>query len=431
MNEQLPVTSLFHNVTTTKTKSTSLLGRGLVAILNQKTGLAIEDQDKRYRQARDIYNRITDYGEESRFKVELLPTQEELLKEPLLKQLQPFYNLMKQLAEVFTVFQELANQGYGRAYFPMCLMYKGGQGIAKNIEKSERYGKFAFNWCFENQILNEPEIWTDLAQLYNFGENDDLDYNESDMYCNFIKRTQISAPICLWEWYENEWVQEDDVDRWAGFDMILYRKAADKNYAHAQYMLGNLYIENCYSEQDYEVATLWFQEAAEKGYALAQYSLGWMYKDGLGVEKDYIQAEILFKKSAEQNYVKAQCSLGYLYETGCVDGWDNEAVHWYLKAAEQGYAEAQLAFGHQFRYAYHYYGNEIKRDFTKAAFWYQRASEQQNTKAQCSLGWMYETGSGVEQNNEKSVFWFCKAANRNNREAQEKLTKLGINWKET
>ena len=34
----------------------------------------------------------------------------------------------------------------------------------------DRYRALTFEWCFRNQLSNDPEVWTDLASLYLHGE---------------------------------------------------------------------------------------------------------------------------------------------------------------------------------------------------------------------------------------------------------------------
>ncbi len=197
-------------------------------------------------------------------------------------------------------------------------------------------------------------------------------------------------------YYDPNEVDEEPEDE---NEFFWFHKAAEQGDARAQCNLGCLYEENSQDNENIEEAEFWYSKSAEQDYAPALYHLGRYYMEWfsrINVEIDYYkQAEILFSQAAQQDYVKAQSYLGYLYETGCVDGWDNEAVYWYLKAAEQGYAKAQLALGHQFRYAYHHNEYGIEQDFKKAAFWYQRAAEQGHPSA------------------------------------QEELTKLGINWQES
>ncbi len=315
MADQLPIIGESRAINTGTTASTSLIGRGLSAILNKEIGLAKSDLDARYRQARDIYNRITDDDVQNRFKIELLPTQSELLEDPRLLQLQPFYNLIKQLTDIFTVFQQLADVGYGKAYFPLANMYRGGQGISTNIDKADYYSHKAFDWCFANKTLNDSELWTDLGRMY-----------------------------------ANGWVAKKDNEG----AVFWYRKAAEQCDAEAQYNLGCMSIIRGHDTlQDYEQAVFWYRKAAKQDHANAQSVLGSMYATSQYMMQD-----------------------------------DEQAVFWYRKVAEQGDALGQ------------YY-----------------------------LGQMYAKGQGVEQDDKQAVFWYLKAAKQGNEDAQEKLTTLGINWK--
>ncbi len=54
-----------------------------------------------------------------------------------------------------------------------------------------------------------------------------------------------------------------------------------------------------YEEKDYETAFSKFRKAAEQEYASAQYALGHMYRYGEGVPKDAKQVVYWYTKSAE------------------------------------------------------------------------------------------------------------------------------------
>ncbi|MFI3190825.1 hypothetical protein BCS42_03840 [Crenothrix sp. D3] len=332
MTEQLPVINTSHNVTATKGESSSLLGRGLAAIQRKETSVVLADLDSRYRQARDIYNRITDYGEAYRFEVELLPTQEELLNEPLLKQLQPFYNLMKQLKDVFAVFQELANQGYGKAYFPLSRMSQGGQGISNN-EKCYYDGSLAYEWCFANQTLNDPEIWIDLGCLHYYdGENEEAIF----WYSKAAEQGSAKAQNKLGQIFEIG-DSEDVIDYHEAF--FWYQKAAHQNYATGQMNYGLMWLGVEDFEQDFDEAIFWFHKAAEQGYANAQYNLGKLYEDcdqGLGFFQDDEMAVSHYQDAAKQGYAPAQFSLACMYLNGSgIKQNDKQAIFWYIQAANQ------------------------------------------------------------------------------------------------
>jgi TPR repeat protein len=50
-------------------------------------------------------------------------------------------------------------------------------------------------------------------------------------------------------------------------------------------------------------AVKWFRKAAEQNYAAAQYNLGLCYRDGFGVAKDDIEGEKWFHKAIEQGFI--------------------------------------------------------------------------------------------------------------------------------
>ena len=66
--------------------------------------------------------------------------------------------------------------------------------------------------------------------------------------------------------------------------------------------------------------------------------------------------------------------------------------------AERGYLGAQLRMAKMY-----YEGNRVQKDEAMAAQWYQKAAEQGNAEAQFFLGWMYDSGRGVPQNDGRAA----------------------------
>ena len=86
----------------------------------------------------------------------------------------------------------------------------------------------------------------------------------------------------------------------------------------------------------------WCRKAAEQDYAEAQYTLGGCYFDGKGVAKDEAEAVKWYRKAAEQNYVEAQLCLGWCYKQGQGVAKDLvEAYRWTSLAALHGNREAK------------------------------------------------------------------------------------------
>ncbi|MGZ8946055.1 MAG: tetratricopeptide repeat protein [Methylococcaceae bacterium] len=335
MTEQMPVISTPRNVATTDKKSSSLIGRGLIAIMNKETDLTLSEQDARYRQARDIYNRITDYGNEKRFNAALLPKRGEQFDPLEANQLQPFFTLLQQLSDVSTVFQQLADKGYGKAYFPLAYMYQFGQGLSQSIPKTNYYSLLASKWCHANQSLNDPEIWADLGWMYQCAQ-----YVEEAVFW-YRKAAEQGLPFAQcslgWMYQYGNGVEQDNKQA-----VFWYRKAAEQSIAFAQYHLGWRY-QRCHGvEQNDKQAVFWYRKAAEQGHFFSQYHLGWMYQHGQGVEQDDKQAVFWYRKTAEQGHSFAQFNLGWMYEYGHgLEQDDKQAVFWYSKAAEQNHAKAQ------------------------------------------------------------------------------------------
>ena len=94
-------------------------------------------------------------------------------------------------------------------------------------------------------------------------------------------------------------------------------------------------------------AVKWYRKAAEQNYAEAQYNLGVCYAHGEGVAKDEVEAVKWFRKAAEQN-VRQRLNTIWASATHKGHGVakdEVEAVKWYRKAAEQNDAEAQYNLG--------------------------------------------------------------------------------------
>src|ERR1035441_8301400 len=98
--------------------------------------------------------------------------------------------------------------------------------------------------------------------------------------------------------------------------LAWYRKAADQNYAKAEYNLGNFYSVGRVVETNLAEAVKWYRKAADQNYADAQNNLGVCYANGRGVETNLAESVKWYRKAAEQNYALAQCNLGVAYQYG-------------------------------------------------------------------------------------------------------------------
>jgi TPR repeat protein len=84
------------------------------------------------------------------------------------------------------------------------------------------------------------------------------------------------------------------------------RKAAEQNYAVAQYYLGSCYIIGQGVAKDEVEAVKWYRKAAEQNDANGQYNLGVCYANGLGVAKDLVEAAQWVTLAAAQDNESAK-----------------------------------------------------------------------------------------------------------------------------
>jgi TPR repeat protein len=85
-----------------------------------------------------------------------------------------------------------------------------------------------------------------------------------------------------------------------------------------------------------------------------------------------------------------------------------------LLPARQGDSQAQVFVGYLYET-----GQGVQQDFSQAAQWYWKAAEQGNPVAQFQLGNMYHLGKGVTQNYVMAYMWLDLAASRGNANARE------------
>ncbi|MDD9797514.1 MAG: tetratricopeptide repeat protein [Alphaproteobacteria bacterium] len=82
-----------------------------------------------------------------------------------------------------------------------------------------------------------------------------------------------------------------------------------------------------------------------------------------------------------------------------------EKAHaYYHKAANDGSAKAQNEVGWMYEQ-----GKGVVQNNEEAIAWYRKAAEKNYAPAQNNLGWMYEQGKGVEQNKQTAYMWYLLA----------------------
>jgi TPR repeat protein len=92
------------------------------------------------------------------------------------------------------------------------------------------------------------------------------------------------------------------------------------------------------------------------------------------------------------------------------------AMRLFRRLADQGNADAQANLGFMYQN-----GQGVQQDDKQAVVWYRKAADQGNARAQTNLGFMYEGGRGVPKDYKQAVAWYRKAADQGNADAQANL----------
>ena len=123
----------------------------------------------------------------------------------------------------FEIFLPLAEAGDAEAQYNLAILYRGGHGVAKDLQKSHQ-------WFLRAAEQGIAAAQYHLGYMYDTGEG----VEQSDRYA------------FLW-----------------------YRKAAEQGNPQAQTNLGVLYANGSGVAQDLKLAYVWFNLAAAQGYAPA------------------------------------------------------------------------------------------------------------------------------------------------------------------
>jgi TPR repeat protein len=79
-------------------------------------------------------------------------------------------------------------------------------------------------------------------------------------------------------------------------------------------MLGYLYRNGIGTAENATQAASWYQRAADQNYALAQFNLGSLYRKGYGVPQNETRARALYRQAAKNGNPQARKVLNWLAE---------------------------------------------------------------------------------------------------------------------
>lgn len=186
------------------------------------------------------------------------------------------------------------------------------------------------------------------------------------------------------------------------------------------------------NEQTYKIVYSQFETKikAQKALSLLPRSIQ-LYSPWIRKKKDIleniqkIEAAIHINKPARESAVRVRINRKNLNNRLAKgqrafnrQNYETSYKNW-LPLAQIGMAEAQYNLGFLFES-----GWGVDQDYTTAFNWYRLSAEQGFSKSQFNLGKLYESGLGVRQDLALSREWIKSAANNNDNRAKNYLAKV-------
>ena len=172
-----------------------------------------------------------------------------------------------------------------------------------------------------------------------------------------------------------------------------------------------------YHQGDFETAMYQFQQIADQRDSLqaanANFMLGKMYERGDGVLIDDQIAYSYYEKAANNGHSEARQRIQEF-------GSDESIVQdWYMEAAWDGDVDAQYNLGYLFET-----GMGVQIDKARALQWYEEAAKEQHESAQFRLGLMLISGGIKSRDLDVGKSWIKSAAENGNDVAMQIVHQL-------
>ena len=192
--------------------------------------------------------------------------------------------------------------------------------------------------------------------------------------------------------------------------LLLVRPLAEQeNNAHAQFLLGIMYIEGKCVPKDFSLAHHWSLRSSQQGFHRAYYNLAMLEDNGLGCEKNPAKAVEWYLKAAEHDDEAAQNRLGEIFYYGLGVKSDRENAIHFWKLASEG---KMTAATHQLAKLF-----DRENKPAEAFPYWERLASHNHGFAQFELAGRYLEGLGIPTNLDQSRHYLQLAAQNGHRKS--------------
>lgn len=199
-------------------------------------------------------------------------------------------------------YQKAAQQGYSRAQNNLGVMYAKGFGVPQDY-------RHAGDWIRKAAEGGNEIAQNTLAFMYETGLSVPQDFKLSvTWYRAAVERAGSDTDTQFNAGWRDGQVHNDPPQVLEGLDKLgvdELRKAAEKNNAGAQTLLGIKYMRGDGVQVDNQKAAYWYRRAASQGNAWAQAILAASYGSGEGVPKSHIAAYALSNLASDRHRTAA------------------------------------------------------------------------------------------------------------------------------
>jgi TPR repeat protein len=199
----------------------------------------------------------------------------------------------------------------------------------------------------------------------------------------------------------------------------IFKRGVELGDSHSMYSLGKLLEHGSESDGvkvNKKKAKQLYRMAADRGYARAQFNVSYMLSNE--GPSSYRESFRYCKLAADRGYTSAEYNLAISYKKG--EGVDvdlEEARRWYARAAAKGHEKAAFALSCMLY-------NEGPSSYRESFRYCKLAADRGYTSAEYNLAISYKKGEGVDVDREEARRWYARAAAKGYEKAASALAKL-------
>ncbi|OHT09851.1 hypothetical protein TRFO_04371 [Tritrichomonas foetus] len=317
-------------------------------------------------------------------------------------------SLIKNKKDYIHYLTEASKVGHTQSQYKIGKMYEKGKDIKQN-------SNLAIDNFRESALNGNQKAAKRYVNLINLSSSIKTDKKTLAMFCKIASSSSTAhAQYIIGTMYLNGNCVDKNIEKAADF----FQKAADSNapYGDAAAAYGDLLKSGHGMMTNLTLAAKYYEIAVKCGSKNGAYSLAEMYEAGVVVSHDMNEAAKNYKIAAENGHAKAAYRLGVLIEDGKIPGkLDTESFYFFKIAADNGDSDAAMRVGKAYKL-----GIGVDKNDIEAQKYLEIAANQGNSVASFYVGQIYFSRNQLDV----SMKYYQIAADAGNSDAAYALGEL-------